>query len=274
MDVRATLDHLLGATRMFTLVNQGQAVGEDAAGIAGDEPVVALTNAGGEPPVVTDTGAFDGDRTSPSARFPPSCVSERSCLPDSSSSGGGTRMQAAEPLDGLRETSTTQDVTRFRGGDIACEGRRRTLDQEVHCGDDCRRARRIQRCAGSGTMGCDAARKSGSRVVAVHSESWTELWSLSAFQVNVDSVLAELQELLDGHWSAPLRKTGIEFTTKPVRGDPATELLRVAKPVRASMLVLGSRSHSSLADLIVGGMVHKVINRSTIPVMLVPAAPL
>ena len=119
----------------------------------------------------------------------------------------------------------------------------------------------------------NAARKSGSRVVAVHSEPRTELWSLSAFQVNVDSVLAELQELLDGHWSAPLRKTGIEFTTQLVHGDPATELLRVAKRVRASMLVLGSRSHSSLADLIVGGTVHKVINRSTIPVMLVPAAP-
>jgi nucleotide-binding universal stress UspA family protein len=105
------------------------------------------------------------------------------------------------------------------------------------------------------------------------SEPRTELWSMSAFQVNVDSVLAELQELLDGRWSAPLRKTGIEFTTQLVRGDPATELLRAAKRVRASMLVLGSRSHTNLADLIVGGTVHKVINRSTIPVMLVPATP-
>jgi K+-sensing histidine kinase KdpD len=77
--------------------------------------------------------------------------------------------------------------------------------------------------------------------------------------------------LLDGRWSAPLRKAGVENTT--VRGDLATELLRVAKRVRASMLVLGSRSHSNLADLIVGGTVHKVVNRSTIPVVLVPATP-
>ena len=32
-DVRATLDHLIGATWMFTLVNQGEAVGEDARGV-------------------------------------------------------------------------------------------------------------------------------------------------------------------------------------------------------------------------------------------------
>ena len=44
-DVRATLDHLIGATWMFTLVNQDQAVGEDAEGIGGDDPVTALTDA-------------------------------------------------------------------------------------------------------------------------------------------------------------------------------------------------------------------------------------
>ena len=96
---------------------------------------------------------------------------------------------------------------------------------------------------------------------------------MSAFQINIDPVLAQLRELLDGRWSALLRKAQIEHTTELVRGDPATELLRVAKRVRASMLVLGSRSHSNLADLIVGGTVHKVINRSTLPVVLVPATP-
>ena len=44
--MRATLDHLIGATWMFTLVNQDQAVGEDAAGIGDDDPVVALTERG------------------------------------------------------------------------------------------------------------------------------------------------------------------------------------------------------------------------------------
>ncbi len=70
-DVRATLDHLIGATWMFTLVNQDQAVGEDAGRIGDDDPAVALTNAA-EANVASwrAPGAFDGDRTFPFGTFP------------------------------------------------------------------------------------------------------------------------------------------------------------------------------------------------------------
>ena len=117
------------------------------------------------------------------------------------------------------------------------------------------------------------ANQSGARVIAVYAIPRTELWSMSAVQINIDEILVEFQELLDGRWSAPLRKAGVEHTTRLIRGDPATELLRVAAREKATMLVLGSKSHNSLADLIVGGTVHKVINRATIPVVLVPASP-
>ena len=117
------------------------------------------------------------------------------------------------------------------------------------------------------------AQRTGARVVAVYAVPRTELWSMSAVQINIDKILAEFQDLLDGRWTAPLRKAGVQYTTQVIRGDPATELLRVAKREHASLLALGSKSHSNLADLIVGGTVHKVINRSTIPVVIVPAAP-
>lgn len=70
-DVRATLDHLIGTTWMFTLVNQDQSVGEDAAGIGADDPVVALTNAA-EANIAAwrAPGAFDGDRAFPLGTFP------------------------------------------------------------------------------------------------------------------------------------------------------------------------------------------------------------
>ncbi len=113
----------------------------------------------------------------------------------------------------------------------------------------------------------------GARVIAVYAVPRTELWSLSAVQVNIDTILAEMKGNLDGPWTAPLRKAGVEHTTQLVRGAAATELLRVAKRARASMLVLGSKGHGALADLVVGGTVHKVINRSDIPVVLVPASP-
>lgn len=70
-DIRATIDHLIGETWMFTLVNQGQAVGEDAGGIAGRDPVVALTDAAAANAASWRTpGAFDGERTYPFGTFP------------------------------------------------------------------------------------------------------------------------------------------------------------------------------------------------------------
>lgn len=70
-DVRATLDHLIGATWMFTLVNQDQAAAEDAGGIGDNDPRVALTNAA-EANITSwrAPGAFDGDRAFPFGAFP------------------------------------------------------------------------------------------------------------------------------------------------------------------------------------------------------------
>ena len=114
------------------------------------------------------------------------------------------------------------------------------------------------------------AQRTGERVIAAYVVPRTELWSMSAVQINIDKILAEFQTLLDGRWTAPLRKAGVGYTTRLIRGDPATELLRLAEREHATLLALGSKSHSSLTDLIIGGTVHKVINRATIPVVLVP----
>jgi len=70
-DVRATLDHLIGATWMFTLANHGEAVGEDARGIDDDDPVIALSCAAeANAAAWRMPGAFDGDRTFPFGTFP------------------------------------------------------------------------------------------------------------------------------------------------------------------------------------------------------------
>ncbi len=114
------------------------------------------------------------------------------------------------------------------------------------------------------------AQRDGAHVIAIHAVPRTELWSLSAVQVNIDDVLGELRALLEGVWTAPLRKAQVPYTAQLVRGDPATELLRTARRAHAGMIVLGAKGHTALADLVVGGTVHKVINRSSIPVVLVP----
>ncbi len=70
-DVRATLNHLLGATWMFTLVNQGREAGEDAGDVLGDDPGLAVAAAAKENLASwRQPGAFDGDRTYPFGTFP------------------------------------------------------------------------------------------------------------------------------------------------------------------------------------------------------------
>jgi nucleotide-binding universal stress UspA family protein len=114
------------------------------------------------------------------------------------------------------------------------------------------------------------AEQTGARVVAVFAVPRSELWSLSALQVDIDKVLADFRACLDGEWTAHLRKPGLTVNTRLVRGDPATELLHAAETAGATMIILGSTRHRS--DIAVGGTVHKLINRSPLPVVLVPAS--
>jgi len=70
-DVRATLNHMLGATWMFTLVNQGHAADEDAGDIIGDDASLAVTAAAKENLASwRQPGAFEGDRSYFFGTFP------------------------------------------------------------------------------------------------------------------------------------------------------------------------------------------------------------
>ena len=70
-DVRATLNHLLGATWMFTLVNQGSPAGEDAGDVIGDDPSLAVAAAvKGNLASWRQPEAFEGERAYPFGTFP------------------------------------------------------------------------------------------------------------------------------------------------------------------------------------------------------------
>ncbi len=116
----------------------------------------------------------------------------------------------------------------------------------------------------------ELARDIGAEVEVVHVESRAALWEFSAIQIDIDRYLAEIQGLLVGLWTAPLRDAGVGYHTQLVRGDPATELLRIAVELDAYLVVAGARKHAALHDLIVGGTAHKLVNRANRPVVLVP----
>ena len=70
-DVRDTLNHMLGTTWMFTLVNQGKTVDEDAGDVVGDDASLAVTAATKENLASwRQPGAFEGDRSYSFGTFP------------------------------------------------------------------------------------------------------------------------------------------------------------------------------------------------------------
>jgi uncharacterized protein (TIGR03086 family) len=70
-DLRATLNHTVGAVKMFTLVNQGQAVGEAAGDVIGDNPARAFADAARENlDSWRKPGALEGNRVFPFGSFP------------------------------------------------------------------------------------------------------------------------------------------------------------------------------------------------------------
>jgi len=117
----------------------------------------------------------------------------------------------------------------------------------------------------------ELARDLDAEVQAVHVESRVGLWEFSAIQIDIGPYLDELRGLLDGAWTEALRDVGVTYRTELVRGDAATELLRIAETLDAFVVVAGARKRAHHTHVI-GGTAHKLVNRSRRPVVLIPDA--
>lgn len=54
------------------------------------------------------------------------------------------------------------------------------------------------------------------------------------------------------------------------QGDPAVTVLKMADEIDADLVVMGSHSHSTLGEFLLGSVAHKVTHHSKRPVLLVP----
>jgi len=55
-----------------------------------------------------------------------------------------------------------------------------------------------------------------------------------------------------------------------IEGSPATIIIKMAEDRNVDLIVMGSHAHSTLENMFIGSVADKVMNRSTIPVLLVP----
>ncbi len=66
-----------------------------------------------------------------------------------------------------------------------------------------------------------------------------------------------------------LRQSGIDFESHALQGDIAPTLVQLAEQLGCGQIVMGSRGFSSIGDLLMGSIAHKVLHLARIPVTLV-----
>jgi nucleotide-binding universal stress UspA family protein len=60
-----------------------------------------------------------------------------------------------------------------------------------------------------------------------------------------------------------------ELPTELIEGSPAEAIINVAKTRGSSVIVMGSRGLSSMAELMLGSTSHKVVSHAACPVLIV-----
>ena len=60
-----------------------------------------------------------------------------------------------------------------------------------------------------------------------------------------------------------------EYSITLLNGDPATEILSYMKANPTDMLVMGNRGLNAIQELVMGSVSHKVVQHSTVPVLIV-----
>jgi nucleotide-binding universal stress UspA family protein len=81
--------------------------------------------------------------------------------------------------------------------------------------------------------------------------------------------LAQAENVLAGARLEAQAKGATRVSTRSSLGDPAEEIIGLAKDQNADLIVLGSRGHGRLAGLLVGSVAQKVVAHASRPVLVV-----
>jgi nucleotide-binding universal stress UspA family protein len=71
--------------------------------------------------------------------------------------------------------------------------------------------------------------------------------------------------------TADLQGAGLSVTWRLGMGDPATEILRIAREADVDLIAMATHGHRGLEDLVRGTTVNKVRHAATVPVLLLRA---
>ncbi|MGO2234264.1 MAG: universal stress protein [Marinomonas sp.] len=90
--------------------------------------------------------------------------------------------------------------------------------------------------------------------------------AIAEINTRMERFLSEFMET----YSEELASLASAPETLIVHGVPADSIQRIAKEKNADLIVMNSRTHGRLSQMIIGSTANKVIHTSSIPVLVVP----
>jgi nucleotide-binding universal stress UspA family protein len=69
------------------------------------------------------------------------------------------------------------------------------------------------------------------------------------------------------------REAGLNIGLEILEGNAADVILRVAQEQHCDLIVMGSRGHRQLTDLLLGSVSQRVVANASVPVLIVKATP-
>lgn len=109
--------------------------------------------------------------------------------------------------------------------------------------------------------------------IAYYGANYPSFMGYDGYNATVDlSVHNEMRKVAENFLETAAKHLGEDepLTTHLADGDTADELLRYSKEWSADVLVMGTHSHSTLEKIFMGSVASKVIEKTEIPVYLVP----
>jgi len=111
----------------------------------------------------------------------------------------------------------------------------------------------------------------GAEVVAVHALGLLDTVA-GGERVPSQAHRAEIGQLLDSVWCAPLARAGVRWRHELREGNPVSVLLAVGDELDADVLVVGSRGLGGFPELLLGSTSTQVAQHASRPVVIVPEA--
>jgi nucleotide-binding universal stress UspA family protein len=116
----------------------------------------------------------------------------------------------------------------------------------------------------------DLAAVTGAEVLAVHALGLLE-GSDTDGPVPTQSHREEIRDRFETTWCAPLAEAGVPNRRMLRDGNPVSVILTVADEEEADLIVVGSRGLGGYPELLLGSTSTQIAQRSTRPVVIVPA---